>query len=321
MPSPPQPPPWRTRAVGMAIGLGADALWGDPRRHHPVAWFGTAASWAEAQMWADSRARGLWFTAVTTIPMATAGVLLERCTRRHPWLHVLATALTTWTVVGARSLAREGTLMAEHLEAGDLLAARARLGNLCGRDPAGLDEPELARAAVESMAENTADSAVASILWGAVLGIPGMMTHRCVNTLDAMVGRRNERYGRFGTASARLDDVMDLVPARVTGLTTCLFAGTVGGDRSHAWSMMRRDAHRHPSPNGGWCESAWAGALGVQLGGRNVYSSRVEERPLLGEGPRPHAPELRRAAQLVGVVTGAVGTAAVLTLLTGGARR
>ncbi|HMQ64916.1 MAG TPA: cobalamin biosynthesis protein [Arachnia sp.] len=294
-----------SRAVGIGLGVVADQLLGDPRRHHPVAWFGTWASRVERPLYADDRSRGAAYVAATVAPVAVAGIVLERATRRHAIAHAAATALTTWAVLGARSLAREGELMADRLDDGDLDGARARLGNLCGRDPSGLDEPELARAAVESMAENTADAAVASLFWGAIAGIPGMVVHRCLNTLDAMVGHKNERYRRFGTAAAKLDDAADWLPARITGALACLLAPVVGGNSAEAWRIMNRDAHDHPSPNGGWCEAAWAGALGVQLGGRNVYFNRVEERGLLGDGPRPRATELRKAARLVGAVTAA----------------
>lgn len=292
-----------TRTLGILIGVAADAVLGDPRAHHPVAWFGSFAAKAEPHLYADDRAHGAAYVAATVTPVALAGLVLERATRSHPVAHIAATAACTWAVLGARSLAREGEIMAAHLESGNQDAARGRLGHLCGRDPSRLDEPELARAAVESLAENTADAAVASLFWGAVTGIPGLLAHRAVNTLDAMVGHRNERYSRFGTAAARLDDALDLLPARITGVLGCLLAPLVGGDTGRAWAIMRRDAHRHPSPNGGWCESAWAGALGVQLGGTNVYFSRTEERPLLGDGPRPTAPQLRKAARLTTAVT------------------
>lgn len=309
-----------SRAVGIALGVLADRVIGDPKRHHPVAWFGTWAGRVEQHTYADGVLAGAGHVAVSVAPIAAAAIIVERLTRTHPVAHTAATALVTWAVVGARSLAREGEKMAERLEQDDLDGARARLGNLCGRDPAELDETELARAAVESMAENTADAAVASIFWGALLGIPGMVVHRCLNTLDAMVGHRNERYRHFGTVSARLDDAADLAPARITGALACLLAPTVGGRTRRAWRTMLRDGARHPSPNGGWCESAWAGALGVQLGGTNVYFSRTEHRDLLGDGPRPRARELRKAARLVGLVTGAATVMTVAALTTIGRR-
>lgn len=304
-----------SRAVGLAAGVALDALVGDPQRHHPVAWFGSWAGFVERHTYRDSRPAGAWHVAATVVPVVGLAVVAERLSRRHPVAHAAATAVATWAVVGATSLAREGNLMADRLDADDLDGARARLGNLCGRDPAGLDEPELARAAVESMAENTADAAVASLAWGAVAGIPGLVAHRCLNTLDAMVGHRNDRYARFGTAAARLDDAADWVPARVTGALACALAPTVGGSAARAWRVMRRDGARHPSPNGGWCESAWAGALDVQLGGTNVYFTRSEERALLGDGPRPKAAQLRKAASLVTRATTAATALAVGALL------
>lgn len=311
-----------SRAGGLALGLALDAALADPRRHHPVAVFGSLAQRVEQRTWADSHTAGAVHVLATAGPVTVLAILVERLSRRHPTVHLLATALTTWAVVGSTSLAREGRIMADHLGRGDIDQARGRLGNLCGRDPSSLDEHELARAAVESMAENTADAAVASLFWGALTGIPGMVAHRALNTLDAMVGHRNDRYGRFGTAAARLDDAADLLPARATGAMACLLAPTVGGSTREAWSVMRSDAHRHPSPNGGWCESAWAGALGVQLGGRNVYFGRSEDRPLLGRGARPDVVSLRRASRLVGRVTLACGALAVTGLcLTARGRR
>lgn len=294
------------RAIGLGLGLCADALFADPAsRWHPVAWFGTWAAWVEKRSYADSRLAGGIHAAAVLAPWVGAALAVEKLTSRYWLAQTLATAVTTWAVVGAGSLAREGELMAAHLDAGDLAGARGRLGNLCARDPSGLGEEQLCRAAVESMAENTADAAVASIFWGAVAGLGGLVAHRGVNTLDAMIGYRNPRYRRFGTVAARLDDAANWLPARITGALACLLAPTVGGDAGQAWQVMRRDATKHPSPNGGWCESAWAGALGVQLGGQNVYFGRSEDRPLLGAGPRPKTPELRRAAKLVGRVSAA----------------
>ena len=303
----------RTRALGIALGVAADAVLGDPTQHHPVAWFGTWASAVERRTYADDTARGAVFATAAVAPVIALGVVAERATRRHPVLHIAATAVATWAVLGARSLSQEGEAMADHLDADDLAAARERITHLCGRDPEQLDEPELARAAVESMAENTADAAVASLFWGAAAGIPGMLAHRAVNTLDAMVGHLNPRYRHFGTASARLDDALDYLPARATGALAAALAPAVGGSTATTWRILRRDARKHPSPNGGWCEAAWAGALGVQLGGTNVYASRVEERGLLGDGPRPGAAEVRKAARLVTLVTAtAAGIVAAL---------
>jgi adenosylcobinamide-phosphate synthase len=207
--------------------------------------------------------------------------------------------------------------MADRLAAGDLPAARSQLPNLCGRDPAALEAPELARATVESLAENTSDAVVAPLFWGAVAGVPGIVGYRAINTLDAMVGHRSPRYARFGTASARLDDAANLAPSRLTAALTAGAAPLVGGSPSRSLHTWMRDGSRHPSPNSGQCEAAAAGALGVQLGGRNVYGSRVEERPLLGEGSPPSPADVRRAATLsvaVGLAAVALAAAARLGL-------
>ena len=159
--------------------------------------------------------------------------------------------------------------------------------------------------------EEPFDAVVCSLLWGAAFGLPGLLGHRAVNTLDAMVGHRSARYARFGTASARCDDVLGLVPARATGALACLLAPLVGGSSGRAWRVMWRDHAAHPSPNGGWPESAWAGSLGVRLGGVNDYAGRVEERPTLGDGGLPTAHDVRRAARLVPLVS---WTSAVLAV-------
>jgi adenosylcobinamide-phosphate synthase len=211
--------------------------------------------------------------------------------------------------------------MAGALRRGDVQAARDRLGHLCGRDPAALDEAELARATVESVAENTSDAVVAPLFWGAVAGLPGLLGYRAANTLDAMVGHRSQRYERFGTAAARLDDALNLLPARLSGLLTIAAAPAVHGRRAEAWRVWRRDRNDHPSPNAGQCEAAMAGALGVRLGGRNVYLGRSEVRPFLGDGPRPEARHVRRAAKLSGLVGSAALGLAVAYRLTGLPRR
>ncbi|TMQ92240.1 cobalamin biosynthesis protein CobD, partial [Actinomadura soli] len=221
------------------------------------------------------------------------GVVLERVGRGS----VLVTAGCTWVVLGGTSLGREGLVMARLLERGDLAGARERLPHLCARDPNELDGDGLARAVVESVAENTSDAAIAPLVWGAVAGVPGLLMYRAVNTLDAMVGYRNPRYERFGWAAARLDDVANWVPARVTGGLVALCSGR------DAWRILRRDGKKHPSPNAGRCEAAFAGALGVRLGGVNEYGGRVERRPEMGDGRAPEVRDIRRAVGLSAVVT------------------
>jgi adenosylcobinamide-phosphate synthase len=286
------------RAAGIALGVLADAVFGDPRRGHPVAGFGRYALALERRTYRPTRARGVAFTAAAVAAPLAAGLAAESAGRRRPAAGVLLTAAATWAALGGTSLAREGTTMARALERGDLSAARGRLGHLCARDPATLDADGLARATVESLAENTSDAVVAPLLWAAAAGVPGVLGYRAVNTLDAMVGYRSERYRRFGWASARLDDVANLVPARVTGAVTVACAGLVGGSARQAWAAWRRDGNRHPSPNAGHCEAAAAGALGVTLGGTNVYAGQTEHRPELGGGPPPRVADVRRAVRL-----------------------
>jgi adenosylcobinamide-phosphate synthase len=202
--------------------------------------------------------------------------------------------------------------MADRLETGDIAGARAVLPSLCGRDPAALDGPGLVRAACESMAENTSDATVAALIWVAVAGVPGVLAYRGINTLDAMIGNRSMRYLRFGWAAARLDDVANYLPARVTGVLVALCAPLVGGSVTRALEAWWRDAGRHPSPNAGVVEAAFAGALGVRLGGPTQYRHELEIRPTLGDGRDPDVDDLHRAVRLSRVVQAA---AAVLALV------
>ncbi|NYJ06010.1 cobalamin biosynthesis protein [Petropleomorpha daqingensis] len=300
-------------ATGMALGAAADLLLGDPRRRHPVAGFGTLAAGLERRAWRDDRATGAAFAGGLVAAAAGLGVALDRLTRRQPVVRAGVTALVTWTVLGGTSLGRAATTLEGHLADGDLPAARAALPTLAGRDPGGLGEGELARATIESVAENTADAAVGPLLWGAVAGLPGLLAYRAANTLDAMVGHRSPRYERFGWAAARTDDVLGWLPARLTAALTVACAPLVGGDARGALRTWWRDGAAHPSPNAGRCEAATAGALGVRLGGRNVYGSRVEDRPVLGDGRAPRAGDIGRAVRLSRAVWTAAGVLAVAT--------
>ncbi|WP_431925813.1 cobalamin biosynthesis protein [Amycolatopsis tucumanensis] len=293
-------------AVGLVAGYALDAAFGDPRRGHPVALFGRAAKALERRVWADSRARGAAY-AVTCVGAAVGLGALAQAAARRPFARVAVTALATWTVLGGRGLAAEGEAMAVRLESGDVPAARQRLGHLCGRDASELDEKGLARAATESIAENTSDAVVAPLVWGAVAGVPGLLGYRALNTLDAMVGHRTPRFERFGWAAARGDDLANLLPARLGALATAACARVVGGRPGRSVAVWRRDAAQHPSPNAGQIEAAFAGALGVRLGGVNTYAGRVEDRGALGDGPAPDAADLRRAVRL----SRAVGLAAL----------
>ncbi len=300
---------WPT-AVGLAAGLGLDLVFADPRRGHPVAAFGTVAERLEQVMHRDARLAGVGYTGALTGGAVLLGGALSRLSSR-PAARVAVTGVATWAVLGGTSLRREAAAMHDLLEADDVPAARDRLSHLCGRDPSQLDVPELARATVESVAENTADAVVGPLFWGAVAGIPGLLGYRAINTLDAMVGHRSPRYARFGWAAARLDDLANLGPARVTAALTVLLAPVVGGRSTAASRAWRRDGDKHPSPNAGPVEAAFAGALGRTLGGRLAYGQRVEHRPFLGNGPAPEVDDIPRAARLSAAVSLAAGAVAV----------
>jgi adenosylcobinamide-phosphate synthase len=281
----------RIPALGLALGVGIDALLGDPRRGHPVALFGTAAGALEKRMYADSRARGAAYTAVCVGATAALGAAADRLTRRRPAARVAVTAAATWAVLGGTTLRREARAIAAPLTAGDLAAARERLPYLVGRDPSGLDETGIARAVVESVAENTSDAVVAPLFWGAVAGLPGLLAYRAVNTLDAMIGYRG-RFEYLGKASARLDDLLNLIPARLTAACV-LLAGALSGARAReGLRIWRRDARKTESPNAGHPMAAMAGLLGVQLEKRGCYA--------LGDAARAPEPcDVARAWQIV----------------------
>jgi len=277
---------------GAAIlaGFGADLVLGDPRRAHPVALFGRVATALERAVYRPSRAAGVAYVAL----LVGAAALLGHALRRRR----AALAVALWAALGGRSLVREARRVGALVAAGDVPAARRAVPALVGRDPSALGGEELCRAAVESLAENTVDAVVAPLLWAAAAGPAGVLAHRAANTLDAMVGHRSERYERFGWAAARLDDLANWPAARLTAAATSALAPVVGGSPPATWRVLRRNGHAHPSPNGGRAEAAFAGALGVRLGGRNVYAERVEHRPQLGDGAPPTPADVERAARL-----------------------
>ncbi len=281
-----------------------------------MAGFGRAAAVLEQRTYADSRLAGAAHTAALVGVTAAIGAAAQRWAARLGWVgETAAVAAATWTVLGGTSLAGTGRTMARHLEAGDLADARALLPSLCGRDPSALDADGLARASLESVAENTSDATVGALFWGAVAGVPGLLAYRASNTLDAMIGYRSAKYSRFGWAAARWDDVVNLAPARLSGVLTVAVAPVVGGSPRAALAAWWHDAADHPSPNAGVAEASAAGALGVQLGGRTEYAHGVEMRPTLGSGPAPVVADLERAARLsTAVQTAAAVTSAGLVL-------
>lgn len=300
------------RAAGIAVGLLADALLGDPRHGHPVAGFGRAAVGLERVSYDDTRWAGAVHTGALLTVVAVGGLAAQRgAARRGSPATATLTAAATFAAVGGTSLCRVGARLSGLLEGSDIEGGRALLPSLCGRDPSVLDAEGLTRAATESIAENTSDAHVAPLLWAAVAGVPGLLVYRAANTLDAMIGNRSPRYLRFGWAAARFDDVLNYLPARVTGALTAVCAPVVGGSPGAALRAWRRDARRHPSPNAGVAEASFAGALEVRLGGPTQYAHELEIRPTLGDGRRPAVHDLRRAVRLSRAVQAAAGVLAV----------
>ena len=301
------------RLLGVAVGLGADRIMGDPPDMvHPVAWFGRAMGWAERRLWVDGQLAGVGLTGAGLLAAFSAGAGLRAS---GPFA---SAALGTAMCSAGRSLGLAAVAVEGALRDGDLVLARDRLRAIVGRDVAGLDSVEVARAAVESVAENTVDAVVAPAFWAAVGGAPGALGYRAVNTLDAMVGYRDDRYRQFGWASARADDLANWIPARLTAAATALCCPSAA--RS-VWRAVRDQAPAHPSPNAGVAEAAFAAALGVTLGGPSTYSGQVEHRPLLGTGRPPAASDIRRAVRLSGEVTAVVGSACVAGSVALGRRR
>lgn len=273
------------RAVAVGAALVLDRVIPEPpNRWHPVAWFGTTMTGLEKQIWSDRRMSGVAYTSAGIALGVVAGSAVRSST----------VGLTV--ALGADSLRQVAGEVGAALAAEDLDAARRTLPALVGRDPSELDESGVAAAVVESVAENTVDAVIAPMFWTLIFGAPGALGYRAINTMDAMVGHHSDRFERFGWASARLDDVANWIPAR-------LFAGLVWlvtpGRRSAIGRAVAEDARAHPSPNAGVAESAVAGALGVELGGTLRYGQRVEDRPLLGRGPRPTAETIGQAVALV----------------------
>ena len=286
--------------LGAAAGLVIDRVVGEPPANaHPVAEFGKAMGRVEQALWADRRLAGVPYAAVG-VAIGTAGGRLMK-----------STAMAVAVAAAGRELRRVAMSIGEAVASGDLPAARAKLPTLVGRDPAELDESGIAAAVIESVAENSVDAVIAPAFWGAVAGAPGAAVYRAINTMDAMVGRRNERYRNFGWAAARLDDAANYIPARAfAALVAVLHQKRV----RQIVEAIRQDAPSHPSPNAGVAEAAVAAALDRKLGGPLSYEGVAEERPFLGRGSRPQPDDIEAAVRLADrVEIAAVG----LLVLTG----
>jgi len=280
------------QALAAAAGLIADRALGEPPAAvHPVAAFGRAMAGLEGRVWRDSRASGVVY--------GWAGIGLGWAAGLALGPSVPAGAVATWLVVAGRALGKEAGAIGARLIDDDLDGARLRLPALVGRDPEALDAKGVARAVVESVAENTVDAVVAPACWAAAGGAAGAGFYRAVNTLDAMVGHRNERYRRFGWAAARIDDAANWIPARLTGLLVA--AVRPAQAREVLDAVLHPPAH--PSPNAGVAEAAFAAALGLRLGGDTVYAGRVDPRPTFGTGRPPEPTDIDAAIRLSRDVT------------------
>ncbi|HLJ01646.1 MAG TPA: adenosylcobinamide-phosphate synthase CbiB [Bradyrhizobium sp.] len=286
----------------MAIAMAIDALVGWPdglfaRIGHPVTWLGALIDVVDTRFnrETDTPARRRVAGTAAAFTIIALAVVLGWALQTGfstGWQRVVLIGILSWPFVALRSLHDHVVAVARPLRDGDIAAARVAVAQIVGRDSASLDEAGIASAAIESLAENASDGIVAPVFWGALFGLPGIIGYKAINTLDSMIAHRTERHEAFGWASARIDDVANFVPARLTGLLLVLVAPR----RFDAFACMMRDARRHRSFNAGWPEAAMAGALGVRLSGPRVYQGRVTDEPWLNAAARdPRAVDITRA--------------------------
>ena len=284
------------RPEQLLAALMTEALLGYPawllrRIGHPVTWIGQVIgtlerSWNEGP---DRLAKGALVALLLLAVGAGTGWLIERLSGGSGG--TAAVILIATTGLAQRSLWEHVRAVVVPLEMGDPAAARLALSRVVGRDTDALDDSSVAAAAIETLAESFCDGVVAPAFWFALLGLPGLFAFKAISTADSMIGHRDARHERFGKACARIDDALNWLPARISGLLIC----SAGG---RGWRTMARDAKRHLSPNAGWPESAMAGALGITLGSGSHYDGEWIARATLGGGPRPQAPDLARALRL-----------------------
>jgi len=293
-------------AGAMMVAMVADALLGWPTRlfariGHPVTWLGWLigaldSRWnRETDIPSIRRAAGVVAALLVIALAAGIGWLVQRMIPSG-LTGIAILGILAWPFLAFRSLYDHVADVRDPLRGGDIEAARRKVAMIVGRDPNRLDEAGIARAAIESLAENASDGVVAPVFWGVLFGLPGIIGYKAVNTLDSMVGHRTPRHEAFGWAAARIDDVVNFVPARLTGL---LFVALAGSERrSDALSCMRKDARHHRSINAGWPEAAMAGALGVRLCGPRCYDGELADEPWLNAGARdPAAADITRALE------------------------
>jgi adenosylcobinamide-phosphate synthase len=295
----------------LALALTLDALVGDPdwlwRRYpHPVVWFGGAIAWLDQRCnregagFAVRRAAGIAALLAVVILFAGGAWVVHNALAQFPFGWMIE-ALLASVLIAQRSLYEHVARVAKALETEGLEGGRTAVAMIVGRDPLSLDQSGVARAAIESAAENFSDGVTAPVLWFAIAGLPGLVAYKVVNTADSMIGHMSERHRAYGWAAARLDDVMNFVPARFSGYLLIFAAPLAGGSVLRSLSIMRRDARLHRSPNAGWPEAAMAGALGLALAGPRRYGERVVDDAFLNaEGRREAtAADIRRALRVM----------------------
>lgn len=313
-------------AGAMALAMAIDGAMGWPdalfaRIGHPVTWIGRAIAALDQRLNRERDGAALrrlagCVTLLAIVALAALPAWAISLVLPGGLAGLVLTGILAWPFLALRSMHDHVLAVAAPLARGDLLQARHAVSMIVGRNPEMLDEAGVARAALESLAENTSDGIVAPLFWGVLLGLPGIAAYKAVNTLDSMIGHRSPRHEAFGWASARFDDLVNLVPARLTGLIFALASGAP----SRALACMRADAARHRSPNAGWPEAAMAGALGIRLSGPRVYADRIAQEPWVnGAAPDPLAGDLRRGLQLYRRAMLALGAALALGAILAGA--
>lgn len=271
-------------AITLAFIL--DLVIGDPPDWpHPVKWIGSLINKLDEALNKGARKKrnGLFMLLIVLLlVLAATGVTVYVAYRIHPAAGIVWEALLISTTIAQKSLRRAGMDVYRPLETRDMATARRKLSYIVGRDTADLDEPEIVRGTVETVAENTSDGITAPLFWAAIGGAPLAMMYRAINTCDSIVGYQNDKYADFGWASAKLDDLVNWIPSRFTGFLMLLGSKSGHSGWKGRWAILFKDAHKHPSPNSGWCEAGVAAILGVQLGGRNVYKGIVSNRARMG---------------------------------------
>jgi adenosylcobinamide-phosphate synthase len=290
---------WGDTLFVVVAALAFDAMIGDPdwlwrRLPHPVALMGSFIGRLDRTLNLETRPpaqrklAGVSVVILLFALSALSGFLIEAALRQIAFGNLLI-ALVASTLIAQRSLYQHVARVRAAFAAGGLVEARRAVSMIVGRDPDQLDEAGVSRAAIESCAENFSDGVVAPVFWLALLGLPGLIAYKAINTADSMIGHLSPRYASFGWAAARLDDLVNLIPARLSGLLVALVAPAAGGTIATALKVMWRDAAKHRSPNAGWPESATAGALGLALAGPRRYGERVVDDVFLNAGARKGA--------------------------------